>query len=212
MECDHKGKYLGLPFCNFSSKSAAFKHIEEKLSHKLSGWKGRCLSLAGRSTFIKHIVQALPGYTMQIFMLPKGTLARMDISIQSFFWNFEQTRQHHLVLKTWNTICLPKFVGVYGREDLNKSLITNLGWQISKGSEKTWIQLIRSKYLRNRTFWMLPRGYGGAQCIDLLDVTRWDLPRQSLRDLKSQTTFSVLHNCSLLGTSFHLLNNTVIES
>lgn len=97
-------------------------------------------------------------------------------------------------------------------EDLNKSLITKLGWQISKGSEKTWIQLIRFKYLRNRTLWMLPRGYGGAQCIDLLDVTRWDLPRQSLRGLKSQTTFSVLHNCSLLGTSFHLLNNTVIES
>lgn len=31
-ECDHKGLYLGLPYCNFKSKTAAFREVEERLA------------------------------------------------------------------------------------------------------------------------------------------------------------------------------------
>lgn len=46
-ECDHKGKCLGLPFCNFRSKNIAFGEVVEKLGNKLSGWKSKALSMAG---------------------------------------------------------------------------------------------------------------------------------------------------------------------
>lgn len=33
-ECDHKGLYLGLPYCNFKSKVPAFQQIEEKMAKR----------------------------------------------------------------------------------------------------------------------------------------------------------------------------------
>lgn len=47
-ECSHNGMYLGHPFCTFKSKNEAYKDTIEKLANKLSGWKQRTLSMAGR--------------------------------------------------------------------------------------------------------------------------------------------------------------------
>lgn len=74
-ECDHKGSYLGLPYCNFKSKSAAFIKVEARLAKQLSGWKGKTLSLVGRSVLIKYFVQAIPRYTMHHFILPSSLLS-----------------------------------------------------------------------------------------------------------------------------------------
>lgn len=43
-ECDHKGKNLGLPYCNFKSKIKAFWEVEDRLASRFAGWKGRLLS------------------------------------------------------------------------------------------------------------------------------------------------------------------------
>lgn len=51
-ECSHNVKYLGMPFCRYKLKSTAFKDIIENVETKLSGWKTRVLSYAGRSTLI----------------------------------------------------------------------------------------------------------------------------------------------------------------
>lgn len=71
-ECDHFGKYLGLPFCKLKSKNDAFKEIIEKLSNKLASWKRKSLSLARRITLIKSMSQLLPTYIMQTLLIPKG--------------------------------------------------------------------------------------------------------------------------------------------
>lgn len=84
-ECNHKGKYLGQPFCHFKSKKEAFNGVFENLSRKLTGWKQRNLSMAGRMILIKAVAHALPSYSMQLFMLPKGLLARMERKVIDFF-------------------------------------------------------------------------------------------------------------------------------
>lgn len=54
-ECNHRSLYLGLPFCKFNSKKEAFGGIMEKLANKLSGWKKKSLSMAGRLALIKSV-------------------------------------------------------------------------------------------------------------------------------------------------------------
>lgn len=71
-ECNHSGKYLGHSFCNLKSESITFKEVFEKMANKLSGWKRRVLSTAGRLVLIKSVVQALPTFIMQTYMLPSG--------------------------------------------------------------------------------------------------------------------------------------------
>lgn len=90
-ECNHHGKYLGHSFCRFTSKDEAFKGVMEKISNKLAGWKAKCLSMAGRTTLIKAVMQAIPTYTMQFFVAPKKITDWMDRKFRNFFWGKDDT-------------------------------------------------------------------------------------------------------------------------
>lgn len=69
----HK-RYLGLPTFAGKNKRQTFAYIKEKVHKRLSGWKGKCLSGAGRELFVKVVAQALPTYAMNYFLLPKTFL------------------------------------------------------------------------------------------------------------------------------------------
>lgn len=153
-ECNHKGSYLRHPFCNFKYKKEVYKSVVERLSNKLIGWKQKCLSMAGRTILIKSIALAIPSHIMQSFLIPKGVLSKMDAMIRDFFWGFKTAQQHHhLYLKSWKDICLPKRVGGLGIRrlwDMNLALLMKLAWRIISADNKPCIQLIRAKYLKGR--------------------------------------------------------------
>jgi hypothetical protein len=65
-------KYLGLPIFIGKSKNKTFQGLKERVAKKLSGWKEKKLSRAGREILIKAVAQAIPSYTMSCFKLPKS--------------------------------------------------------------------------------------------------------------------------------------------
>lgn len=115
---------------------------------------------------------------MQTFVLPKGMLDRMDTNIRRFFWGKAEDTRHSLYLKAWADICMPKAMGGLGvrrMRDTNLALITKLAWTIHCCPTRTWVQLIRSKYLRGRQILDVERTatpswiWGGIkQCLGLL--------------------------------------------
>ncbi|GKD53647.1 protein SCAI [Tanacetum coccineum] len=68
-----KDKYLGLPSVHGRKKGDFFGFLLEKVLQKLQGWKQNVLSQAGREVLIKSVIQAIPTYAMQCYLLPKGT-------------------------------------------------------------------------------------------------------------------------------------------
>lgn len=56
------------------------------LTKHLSSWKAQTLSLAGRVTLAKSVIQALPIYVMQSCLLPKGVCDDLDKICCSFVW------------------------------------------------------------------------------------------------------------------------------
>lgn len=150
-ECNHRGTYLGHPFYKFKSKCEAYKDLKEKLENKLAGWRQKCLSMAGQMVVIKTVAQAILNYITQTFLLPKNILHKMDSIIRNFYWGFKNSNDHHLYLKSWNTICLPKTSGGLGlskMEEITQALITKLAWNLATLSDKPWAQLVKVKYLR----------------------------------------------------------------
>lgn len=54
------GKYLGVPIFHKRVNRETFNFVIDKVSHRLSSWKARNLSFAGRITLAKSVIQAMP--------------------------------------------------------------------------------------------------------------------------------------------------------
>ncbi|KAG8373689.1 hypothetical protein BUALT_Bualt11G0050700 [Buddleja alternifolia] len=150
-ECCHKIKHLGLPFCKQQSRTSCFNELVESLQSKLSGWKSKNLSQAGRLILLKSVAQALPVYHMSNFLLPIRICEKLDACMRSFFWGHNPS-QRKLSLKCWDEICLPKPLGGLGlckMHDLNHALNTKFAWKLTENGNCLWASLFWAKYLNS---------------------------------------------------------------
>ena len=79
-------KYLGLPPIIGRGKKQAFAEIKLRIQSKLSGWKSKLLSQAGREERIKFVAQAIPVYAMDFFLLPIGFCDEINSMMGQFWW------------------------------------------------------------------------------------------------------------------------------
>jgi hypothetical protein len=77
-------KYLGLPTLVGQSRSKAFKGIKDKVWVKLHDWKVHFLSQAGKEILIKAVIQAIPMYSMSVFLFPLSLCKELNSLMQRF--------------------------------------------------------------------------------------------------------------------------------
>lgn len=80
------GKYMGMSILEKSINKDTFGDVLEKVSSRLTGWKGKMLSFAGRLTLTKVILSSIPVHSMSTIALPKSTLTSLDKVSRSFVW------------------------------------------------------------------------------------------------------------------------------
>jgi len=80
------GRYLEANLATGRSTRGHFKHIVEKIQNKLTGWKQRCLSLAGKITLSKSVICSIPYYHMQYGKIPKTICDEIEKIQCSFLW------------------------------------------------------------------------------------------------------------------------------
>nr|GEV46357.1 hypothetical protein [Tanacetum cinerariifolium] len=78
--------YLGVMVGERMSCHKAWDNTILKLRSRLSKWKEKTLSIGGRLTLLKFVLDATPLYSMSIFKVPRGTLKMME-AIRSRFFN-----------------------------------------------------------------------------------------------------------------------------
>lgn len=79
-------KYLNLPTLIGRNKVIQFQYILVKIWTKMSNWKIKFLSGAGKEILLKSVLQVIPTYTMSIFLLPKVITSRRNSLFQKFWW------------------------------------------------------------------------------------------------------------------------------
>ncbi|KAF5458402.1 hypothetical protein F2P56_022431 [Juglans regia] len=84
--CGSYEKYLGLPSVVGRSKHNTFKSIKDRIWQKMSCWKNRFLSTAGKEILLKAVLQAVPTYTMSIFKIPKSLCNEINMMFSRFWW------------------------------------------------------------------------------------------------------------------------------
>lgn len=70
-------KYLGLPSLVGKNKCNTFHKLIDRLNNKLSGWKEKLPSNAGKEILTKIVAQTIPTYTMSVFKLPSALCDEM---------------------------------------------------------------------------------------------------------------------------------------
>ena len=136
-------KYLGMPILQKRINKDTFGEVLEKVASRLAGWKKQTLSLAGRVTLTKSVLSSIPVHTMSTISMPVGILEKLDSLARSFVWGSGQ----HLV--SWHKICKLKAAGGLGirvSRDMNKALLTKVGWRLLHDTKSLWAKFLRSKY------------------------------------------------------------------
>lgn len=73
-ETTHLGKYLGVPLIGRAPKGSDYQYLLDKVKAKLTSWKAKNLSLAGRVTLAKSIIQVIPVFPMMTASIPRSVL------------------------------------------------------------------------------------------------------------------------------------------
>jgi hypothetical protein len=87
--------YLGLPALVGKSRMVAFKKIKDKFHKRLQDWKMKFLSQAGKEILLKAVIQAIPSYSMNVFLLPKSMCSEMTSMMQIFLWGHKEKARVH---------------------------------------------------------------------------------------------------------------------
>jgi len=86
-------KYLGLELGDNPRKKSFWEPVLNKLKARLSVWKGRFLSLAGRSCVIKFVFTPIPLFYLSVFKAP-NSVYKSIISIQRrFLWGWGKKKR-----------------------------------------------------------------------------------------------------------------------
>ncbi|CAN1168444.1 Putative ribonuclease H protein At1g65750 [Linum perenne] len=145
------GSYLGVPILHERITNETYQEILNRLDKKLSGWKVKTLSLAGRVTLAKSVLSAIPAYAMQTSLIPTTTCEAIDKKIRDFVWgSSDQERKIHLV--SWDRICAPKSEGGLGlrlASHLNRAYMTKLAYLFFTNEEALWVRILQSKYFKD---------------------------------------------------------------
>ncbi|KAA3468918.1 reverse transcriptase [Gossypium australe] len=79
-------KYLGLPIMVGRKKSWAFANFADRFRKRIEGWSLCYLSIGGKEVFIKSVLQAIPLYAMQYFLMPKSFCRKLEGIMNKFWW------------------------------------------------------------------------------------------------------------------------------
>ncbi|KAJ8505058.1 hypothetical protein OPV22_005944 [Ensete ventricosum] len=101
--------YLGLPLISTGINKVSCQPILQKIKNRISSWKNRLLSKAGRLELIRSVLISYSIYWSHAFLLPAGLLNDIDKLLMNFFWNVTDGKAMHMV--NWDNICKPKDEG-----------------------------------------------------------------------------------------------------
>lgn len=77
-------RYLEFPIINGNPTYKDYQHIIDSMRVKLSGWKTKCLNLAGKATLISSTLLSQLTYYMQYTLLPFKTLKTIKFKESSY--------------------------------------------------------------------------------------------------------------------------------
>ncbi|KAM1823097.1 hypothetical protein ACFX14_025043 [Malus domestica] len=138
--------YLGVPIFCGKPKRSYLQALADKAKAKLTGWKGKLLSMAGRVQLTQSVFQSMLLHSFSVYKWPSSLLRPFSRCARNFIWSGDVTSKKSVTV-SWRQICAPKNESGLGLRDLgslNTTALLKLGWLIIT-TDSPW-----SIYLRER--------------------------------------------------------------
>lgn len=122
-----------LPFTHLGLKVGANMNLARNwdpviqiFKKRLALWMAKSLSMGGRVTLLKSVLNSLPTYYFSLYRAPKQVINRLEQLRRRFLWgDDENNRKINWV--AWCKVCSPKSEGGLGIGDLQTSNYAMLG-------------------------------------------------------------------------------------
>ncbi|KAJ0603386.1 putative RNA-directed DNA polymerase [Helianthus annuus] len=151
-------KFLGLTVGANMKRVKHWKPVIDKFNTKLSAWKAKCLSFAGRVVLAKAVLGALPNYYFSLYPAPKKVINTLDVIRRDFIWGRKAGR-FKIRWIAWSKMIRMKQHGGFGLGDLRSANIAFLikwWWKYKTKPEELWTKVIKSTHESKRSNNFLP--------------------------------------------------------
>lgn len=148
-------RYLGLPLTTKSMSSSDYQPLLETIRNRISSWKNRFLSYAGRLELLGSVLWSISSFWLSAFRLPKACIQEIDKICSAFLWSGSDLNPRKAKV-AWEAVCRPKDEGGLGLRsltDMNKVTLLKLLWRLISNKSSLWVRWIHSTVLKNESIW-----------------------------------------------------------
>jgi len=142
-------KYLGcLPVGGFHKRDVFWVGVLDKIESKLSSWKGRFLSLAGKICLFKFVLSPIPLFYVSLYKVFAMVLNEIVKLQRNFLWSWG-SEERKIARVSWKKVCEPLDVGGLDIMDIrlfNSALLGKWIWRLHSHKGGLWKQILESKY------------------------------------------------------------------
>lgn len=142
------GRYLGVPSIHGRLKRDSFAGLLTNIQSRLTGWKAKTHSLAGKKILAQSVIAAMPYYSMHTTLLPARVIKSIEQQIRNFLWGSSpEQKKCHLVkwyIVTMNTEC--GGLGLRKLYLMNKAFLTKIGCRIMQNKDNLLIRVLKVMY------------------------------------------------------------------
>lgn len=143
--------YLGVPIFKGMPRRRHLQAIADKANSRLTSWKGKLLSIAGRVQLVKDIFQSMLLHSFSVYLWPSSLLKYLAVCARNFIWSGDVAIKK-LVTVSWKQLCCPRNeagLGLRHLPALNKAALLTLSWSILTAST-SWGVFARGRFSISR--------------------------------------------------------------
>ncbi|KAI5417416.1 hypothetical protein KIW84_042139 [Lathyrus oleraceus] len=140
--------FLGIPIGGNHRRRLFWSMMLSKMKKRLSGWRGKHLSLGGKVTLLNSVINNLPIFLLSFFKAPKCVLEDIIKIQRNFLWG-DGGGSRKMCWVSWDKICLKTEeggLGVKHVEWFNLSLMSKWGWRFLNDKHAIWFNLLHFRY------------------------------------------------------------------
>nr|XP_043619754.1 uncharacterized protein LOC122591558 [Erigeron canadensis] len=138
--------YLGLQIGGNMNRVSNWNFLFDIFEKRLTSWKANTLSMGGRVTLMKVVLESLPTYYFSLFAVPSTVIDGIESIIRRFLSSGSiESRKINWV--SWDTVASPMKVGGLGiskLRDSNLALLAKWIWHYRTQQGALWRKVIDS--------------------------------------------------------------------